>query len=184
LTDNHDEGAKVADEEQFCRDEAVIPAPPERVWEVLGDLGTWGEWWNLVSVVPLGPTLLAPGVRFRFEGQRPGRPPTGWTVEVLEMDAPRRIEFAYVDGDLIGRTAWELEPVEGGTRAAYVYRGVHATSPGSGETFARYGTRLHSVAMQVDALAGLARFVRGEPLDADWRADIRARMDAGVAALD
>ena len=174
----------MTDEEQYCRDGALIPAPPERVWEVLGDLATWSQWWNLVTVVPLGPTLLAPGVRFRFEGQRAGRPPTGWTVEVLEMDAPRCIELAYVAGDLIGRTAWELAPVDGDTMAAYVYRGVHATSPDSGATFARYGTRLHSVAMQADALAGLARFVRGEPLDSAWRAEVRARMDAGVAALD
>jgi len=170
--------------DQFCRDEAVVPAPPGRVWDVLTDLTTWQQWWNLVTVVPLGPTRLAPGVRFRFEGQRPGRPPTVWTVEVTELDAPNRIELAYVDGDLIGKTAWELEAADGGTRAAYVYRGVHATSEGSAATFERYGTRLHSVAMQVDALAGLARYLRGEPLDEAWVAHVHAAMDAGVAALD
>jgi len=169
---------------QRCRDEAVIAAAPERMWEILTDLGTWSRWWTLVEVVPLGPTELAPGVRFRFQGQRPGRPPTGWTIEVVELDPPRRIELAYVEGDLIGRTAWELDAVDGGTRAAYVYHGVEARSEGSDATFARYGTRLHSVAMQVDALAGLARLVAGEPLDEAWRAEVRARMDAGVAALD
>jgi uncharacterized protein YndB with AHSA1/START domain len=106
-----------------------------------------------------------------------------WTVEVLELDPPHRIEFAYVDGDLIGRTAWELEPADGGTLTAYIYRGVHATSASSDATFERYGTRLHSVAMQVDALAGLARYLNGEPLDDAWRAEVHARMDAGVAAL-
>ena len=171
-------------EDQYCRDEAVIPAPPARVWDALTDLSTWAKWWTLVSVVPLGANTLAPGVRFRFEGQRTGRPPTVWTVEVLDMDPLRRIELAYVDGDLVGRTAWELDADAGGTRAAYVYRGVHATSPESGQTFVRYGTRLHSVAMQVDALDGLARYVRGDPLDAEWRATVRERMDAGVAALD
>jgi uncharacterized protein YndB with AHSA1/START domain len=170
--------------DQFCRDEAVLPAPPARVWDVLTDLSTWQQWWNLVTVVPLGPTRLAPGARFRFEGQRPGRPPTVWTVEVLELDPPSRIELAYVEGDLVGRTAWELEPADGGTRTAYVYRGVHATSPASDATFMRYGTRLHSVAMQVDALAGLARYLLGEPLDEPWREEVHARMDAGVAALD
>jgi uncharacterized protein YndB with AHSA1/START domain len=174
----------VAQADQYCRDEAVLPAPPGRVWEALTDLSTWQEWWNLVTIVPLGPTALAPGVRFRLGGQRAGRPPTVWTVEVVELDPPARIELAYVEGDLVGRAAWELEPAEGGTRAAYVYRGVHATSPASGETFERYGTRLHSVAMQVDALAGLARYLTNEPLDDAWRAEVRARMDAGVAALD
>ena len=170
--------------EQFCRDEAVLPAPPARVWEALTDLATWQEWWNLVTIVPLGPTALAPGVRFTLGGQREGRPPTGWTVEVVELDPPSRIELAYVEGDLIGRTAWELEPAGDGTRTAYVYKGVHATSAASGDTFERYGTRVHSVAMHVDALAGLARYLNGEPLDDAWRAEVRARMSAGVAALD
>lgn len=169
--------------DQFCRDEAVLPAPIERVWDALTDLASWQQWWNLVTVIPEGPTRLAPGVRFQLGGQRPGRPFTGWTVEVLELDPPHRIEFGYVEGDLIGRTAWELEAVDGGTRAAYVYRGVHATSEGSAATFERYGTRLHSVAMQVDALAGLARYLQGQPLDDEWRAQVHARMDAGVAAL-
>ncbi len=174
----------MVDEDQYCRDEALIPAPAEEVWDALTDLSTWAQWWTLVNVVPLGPTALEPGVRFRFEGQRRGRPPTVWTVEVLELEPLRRIELAYVDGDLLGRTAWELDPVDGGTRAAYVYKGVHATSPGSGQTFARYGTRLHSVAMHVDALDGLARFIAGEPLDDAWRSVVRERMDAGVAALE
>jgi uncharacterized protein YndB with AHSA1/START domain len=172
-----------ASAEQFCRDEAVVPAAPERVWEALTDLATWQQWWNLVTIVPLGPTRLEPGVRFKLGGQRPGRPFTGWTVEVLELDPPHRIELGYVEGDLIGRTAWELEAAEGGTRAAYIYRGVHATSERSGATFERYGTRLHSVAMQVDALPGLARYLQGEPLDEAWVAEVHARMDAGVAAL-
>jgi uncharacterized protein YndB with AHSA1/START domain len=170
--------------DQFCRDEAVLAAPPERVWDVLMDLASWQAWWNLVTVVPLGPTTLAPGVRFRFEGQRAGRPPTRWTIEVVELDPPHRIELAYTEGDLVGRAAWELEPAEGGTRAAYVYRGVHATSDTSNATFARYGTRVHNVAMQVDALAGLARYLNGEPLDDAWCDEVRARMAAGVAALE
>ena len=173
----------MTDDEQRCRDGAVVPAPPGRVWEVLTDLTTWAEWWTLVDVVPLGPTTLAPGVRFRFEGARPGRPPTVWTVEVVALDPPARIELAYVEGDLVGRTEWSLEEAEGGTLATYVYHGVRATSEASGATFARYGTRLHSVAMQVDALAGLGRFVAGLPLDEPWRAEVRARMDDGVAAL-
>ncbi len=169
--------------EQTCRDEALIPAPPDEVFAVLTDLTTWNQWWSLVRVVPCGLMTLAPGVRFRFEGGRPGGALTGWTVEVVEVVAPQRIELAYVEGDLIGRTAWELQPADGGTLAAYVYRGVHAEAPGAEATFSRYGTRLHSVAMHVDALAGLARFVAGEPLDDAWRVQVSDRMAAGVAAL-
>jgi uncharacterized protein YndB with AHSA1/START domain len=173
----------VQGEDQYCRDEAVIPAPAAQVWAALTDLSTWAQWWTLVSVVPLGATSLEPGVRFRFEGQRAGRPPTAWTVEVTELEPLRRIELAYVDGDLVGRAAWELDAVDDGTNAAYVYRGVHATSDASNETFVRYGTRVHSVAMHVDALDGLVRYVQGQPLDEAWRASVRERMNAGVAAL-
>lgn len=171
--------------EQTCRDEAVIPAPIDEVFAVLSDLSTYPHWWTLIQVVPLSDeTRVLPGTPFRIEGSRPGGPTRGWDCEVLEVDAPNRIEIAYVRGDLLGRSAWELERVEGGTKIAYVYRGVRANEEGSAETFRRYGTRLHSVAMQADALSGIARYIKGEPLGAEWRADVQARMTAGVQALD
>lgn len=169
-------------------DEAVIPAPVGAVWAVLSDLATWREWWTLIRVIPLDPdtsTVVHPGQRFRIEGSRPGATETrGWNVAVLDVVPNERIELEYTDGDLVGRTAWELEAVPDGARAAYVYRGVRATVEESASTFARYGTRLHSTAMACDALAGLARAVAGEPLDDEWRADVQRRMAEGVAALD
>ena len=169
-------------------DEAVIPAPIDRVWAVLSDLATWLDWWTLIRVTPLdpdAPTVVHPGQRFRIEGSRPGATQTrGWNVAVREVVPDERIELEYTDGDLVGRTAWELEAVPDGTRAAYIYRGVHATVPESAATFARYGTRLHSTAMACDALAGLARAVAGEPLDDEWREEVQRKMAAGVSALD
>jgi uncharacterized protein YndB with AHSA1/START domain len=169
-------------------DVAVIPAPVEDVWAVLSDLATWREWWTLIRVLPLdpdAPTAVHPGQRFRIEGSRPGVTQTrGWNVAVLDVVRNQRIELEYTDGDLVGRTAWELEVVADGTRVAYVYRGVRATVAESAATFAKYGTRLHSTAMACDALAGLARAVAGEALDDDWRADVQRRMAEGVAALD
>jgi uncharacterized protein YndB with AHSA1/START domain len=167
-----------------CRDEAIIPAAPEVVFDVLTDLTTYGRWWTLVRCEPLGPTRLAPGVRFRFSGSRGGGPPTtAWTIEVEALDPARRIDLRYVQGDLLGPVGWELAPADGGTRTAYVYRGVRANAPGAQATFDRYGVRLHNVAMRVDALAGLARHVRGEPLDDAWRAHVSDEMATGVAAL-
>jgi uncharacterized protein YndB with AHSA1/START domain len=171
--------------EQTCRDEAVIPASIDEVWAVLSDLTTYPHWWTLIEVVPLSAeTRVVPGTPFRIEGSRPGGPTRGWNCEVLEVDAPNRYEIAYVSGDLIGRAAWELEAVDGGTKVAYVYRGVRPNEEGSANTFRRYGTRLHNVAMQADALSGIGRYIRGEPLDAEWRADVQARMTAGVSALE
>ncbi len=170
---------------QTCRDEAVIPASIDEVWAVLSDLTTYPHWWTLIQVVPLGAeTRVLPGTPFRIEGSRPGGPTRGWNCEVLEVDAPNGYEIAYVSGDLVGRAAWELEPVGGGTKVAYVYRGVDPNEEGSANTFRRYGTRLHNVAMQADALSGLGRYINGEPLDDEWRADVQARMSAGVARLD
>jgi len=169
-------------------DDAVIPAPVDDVWAVLSDLATWRDWWSLIRVIPLdpdAPTAVHPGQRFRIEGSRPGSAQTrGWNVAVREVVPNERIELEYTDGDLVGRTAWEVEAVPDGTRAAYIYRGVHATVEESAATFARYGTRLHSTAMACDALAGLARAVAGEPLDDEWRAQVQERMASGVSSLD
>src|SRR5262249_14334089 len=156
-------------------DEAVIPAPVDEGWAVLSDLATWRDWWTLIDVTPLDPdaaTVVHPGQRFRIEGSRPGAAQKrGWNVAVREGVPNGRGGLEHTDGDLGGRTAWELEPVDDGTLAKYIYRGVHATVDESAATFAKYGTRLHSTAMACDALAGLARAVAGEPLDDEWRAE-------------
>jgi len=112
---------------------------------------------------------LEPGSRFRFSGARPGGDRVEWSAEVLEVDSPTRIELAYAGGEYIGRTAWELAGVGDETLVTYVYRGVRPISPRAEEHFARWGTRLHSVAMQEDALAGLARFLGGPGAELDDR---------------
>jgi uncharacterized protein YndB with AHSA1/START domain len=169
-------------------DEAVIAAPVDDVWAVLSDLASWRDWWTLIRVIPLdpdAPTVAHSGQRFRIEGSRPGAAQKrGWNVAVREVVSNERIELEYTDGDLVGRTAWELEAVPEGTLAKYVYRGVHATVDESAATFAKYGTRLHSTAMACDALAGLARAVAGEPFDDEWRAEVQRRMAAGVSMHD
>jgi len=173
--------------EHRTRDEALIRAPIGACFAALADLATYGRWWTLVRVTPLGAeTRLAPGVRFRFAGARPGGTGVAWDVEVLQVAAPGRIELAYVAGELLGRTAWELTAEGDGTRVAYVYRGVRANGPSSAASFERFGTRLHSVAMREDALAGLARFLggRGAELDDEaWRAGGNERVAAGVRGL-
>jgi hypothetical protein len=106
---------------------------------------------------------------------------------VLEIVAPARIELAYAGGEYIGRTAWELEAVADATRVAYLYRAVTPNSAKARDHFARWGTRLHSVAMQEDALAGLARLLEGKDVvldDASWRRDVQRRVAAGIRALD
>jgi uncharacterized protein YndB with AHSA1/START domain len=170
-----------------CRDERTIAAPRDRCFTALSDLSTYSRWWTLVSVTPeIGGSRLVPGGRFRFAGARPGGPRVEWSADVVAVDEPACIELAYGGGEYEGRTAWELEDVEGGTRVAYVYRGVRPTSQRARDHFARWGTRFHSVAMQEDALAGLARFLGGagsEIADEAWRLLVYRRVDASVRAL-
>jgi len=174
--------------EYRCRDECRIAAPRVRCFELLMDLSTYSRWWTLVAVTPDGrSTRLAPGFRFFFSGARPGGERFEWSAEVLEIEEPARIELAYTGGEYVGRTAWELEEVGDGTLVAYVYRGVKPISQRGRDHFARWGTRLHSVAMKEDALAGLARILGGsgsELDDAAWRMDVRRRVVAGIRALE
>ena len=164
--------------------EAFLSAPIESVFEVISDLRTYAKWWLLVHVVPLDSHKLVAGTRWRFQSGRPGRRPISWIAEVLEVESPRRIEMEYVERDLLGRTAWELEACEGRTRVAYVYRGVSGVHPQTAATFARYGTQLHSLAMQTDALANLGRYLGGEILGEERRAEVEAVVQAGVAGLN
>ena len=152
------------------------------------DLSTYTRWWTLVTVTPDGAnSRLSLGVRFRFSGARPGGERFDWGAEVLDIVGPERIELAYTGGEYVGRTAWELQHVGAETLVAYVYRGVRPNSPRGASHFARWGTRLHAVAMQEDALAGLARFLGGpgsELDDAAWRVDVRRRVAAAMRHLE
>ena len=168
-----------------CCDRRTIAAPIERCFAVLGDLETYARWWTLVSVVPLGTSWrLAAGVRFRFAGARPAGSPAGWTAEVRSVTPPHRIDLAYVDGDLLGDTAWELDTDEGATTVAYRYLGVRPNAETSRRSFARWGTELHSLAMQLDALAGLERYLTtGAVADDAWRADVGRQVADGLRGM-
>lgn len=134
-----------------------------------------------------GDPRLRRGARFQFSGARPGGERFEWLAEVLAIKAPARIELAYAGGEYTGLTAWELADDGEATVVAYVYRGVRPNSARARAHFERWGTRLHSVAMQEDALAGLARLLGGpgcELDDAAWRQDVRRRVADGIRALD
>src|SRR5262249_33425274 len=131
--------------EYRCRDERRIAVSASRCFAALTDLSTYARWWTLVTATPEDASpLLTPGSRFRFAGARPGGQRIEWPVEVIAIDAPRRIELAYTGGEYIGRTAWELEAFGDETVVAYVYRGVRPVSARAAEHFAHWGTRLHS----------------------------------------
>jgi uncharacterized protein YndB with AHSA1/START domain len=88
------------------------------------DLSTYARWWTLVTVTPA--TKLGPGVRFQSTGARPGGERFEWSVEVLEIEAPARIELAYAGGEYLGRTAWELDEAGDGTETT-LHAGAHGS---------------------------------------------------------
>jgi uncharacterized protein YndB with AHSA1/START domain len=166
-----------------CRDARTIAAPIERCFATLSDLATYPLWWSLVHVTrdDGGESQLAPGAHLRFDGARPGGTSVAWTAAVRAIDAPRRIVLAYDGGSLVGDTAWELDEAPGGTTIAYRYLGVRGNEEHSRATFARFGTKLHSLAMQHDALAGLERhLVDGASADDAWRAHVNHTIAAAL----
>ena len=163
---------------QYCDDEAFIPAPPEAVFEALLDIGRWNDWWETMRFEPAQTGPLKVGDRVIFDGVV-----NKWTVEVLSIDAPRSIRLRYAEGALVGDTEWRVTPAPGGCRSAYVYHGVRACADRAASTFGRFGTALHTMVMQVDALDGLRRLMAGEPLDERWRQSVRDRVADGRATL-
>ena len=169
-----------------CRTEAVIPAPLDAVWDALADLAEWARWWVVVQVEALDPdagTMLRPGLRFRILGSRPGGPSRRWTVEVLDVVPNKRIDLLYAEGDLYGRTSWELEPVAAGTSVAYVYHGVQPVNAEMAAAWRRWGSGSHECNMRIATLPGLARYLSGEPLDDAWRRNVEAAVAECIAAL-
>ena len=172
--------------EYRCRTEAVITAAVDDVWAALVDLAAWAQWWSVVRVEPVDPeagTILRPGLRLRIVGNRPGGRIFGWTVEVLAVIPKERIDLLYADGDLQGRTTWQLAPAPGGTEVSYIYHGVRPMNAEAAASWLRWGTGVHECAMRIDTLPGLSRYVRGEPLDDAWRNQVQVAMAECVAAL-
>ena len=169
-----------------CRTEIVVPAPVDDVWAALVDLAEWSRWWVVVGVEPLEPdagTVLRPGLRFRIVGNRPGGPPRSWIVEVLDVRPKERIDLLYAEGDMYGRTSWEIAVVPGGTEVAYVYHGVRPMNPEMAAAWRRWGSGSHECNMRLATLPGLARYVIGEPLDDAWREQVKLAVGDCIAAL-
>jgi uncharacterized protein YndB with AHSA1/START domain len=172
--------------EYRCRTEAVIPAPVGAVWAALADLAEWARWWVVVRVELLDPgagTRLTPGLRFRILGSRPGGPTRGWTVEVLDVVPGERIDLLYAEGDLYGRTSWELVPMGAATSVAYVYHGVRPVNEDMAAAWRRWGSGSHECNMRMATLPGLARYLSGQPLDDEWRDQAQTAVAECITAL-
>ncbi|GAB3051105.1 SRPBCC family protein [Sediminivirga luteola] len=91
----------------------TVPAPPERVWEILSDADSWPSWWPGVSTAR---TVRTAGDQDDPTGTRvvlTVRSPLGYRlrfrIELTGAERPRRASMS-VSGDLHGTGRWEARP--------------------------------------------------------------------------
>ena len=109
---------------------------PEKVWRALTDPALLGEW-----LLPVTDLKLDPDATFAF--QAPPQP--GWDGVVncrfLEIEAHRKLSYAWVVGDMDTVVTFTLTPTASGTRLSLVQSGFR---PAQKKNFggARYGWKL------------------------------------------
>ena len=109
---------------------------PEKVWRALTDPVLLAEW--LLPVVDL---KLEPGAAFAFKTD----PHPGWdgtvNCRLLEIEAQRKISYAWVVGEIDTVVTFTLTPTASGTRLSLVQSGFR---PHQKQNFggARYGWKL------------------------------------------
>jgi uncharacterized protein YndB with AHSA1/START domain len=109
---------------------------PKKVWRALTDPVLLAEW--LLPVLDLS---LESGAAFTFKTQ----PYPGWdgivNCRILEVDAHRKLSYAWVVGDMDTVVTFTLAPTASGTRLSLVHAGF---KPDQKQNFggARYGWRM------------------------------------------
>ena len=110
--------------------------PPEKVWRALTIPQLLAEW-----LLPVADLRLEPGAAFTFHTQPVG----GWDGRVncrlLESEAPRKLSYTWVVGDMDTVVTFTLTPTASGTHLSLVHTGFQ---PHQKQNFggARYGWRL------------------------------------------
>jgi uncharacterized protein YndB with AHSA1/START domain len=125
-----------------------LPHAPEKVWRALTDPALLAEW--LLPVIGLD---LKPEAAFTFKTQ----PHPGWdgvvNCRMLEIEAQRKLRYAWVVADLDTVVTFTLTPTPSGTRLSLVQSGF---KPEQKKNFggARYGWKMMGDKL-VDLLASI-----------------------------
>jgi uncharacterized protein YndB with AHSA1/START domain len=113
-----------------------LPHPPEKVWRALTTPALLTEW-----LLPVVGITFEPDARFTFNAQ----PQPGWDGVVncryIEIDAPRKISWQWVVGDIDTVVTFTLAPTASGTQLSLVQSGFkpHQKQNSGG---ARYGWKM------------------------------------------
>ena len=109
---------------------------PEKVWRALTEPVLLAEW-----LLPVFDLRLEPGAEFAFKTQ----PYPGWdgtvNCRLLEIEAQKKISYAWVVGDMDTVVTFTLTPTTSGTRLSLVHSGF---KPSQKKNFggARYGWKM------------------------------------------
>jgi uncharacterized protein YndB with AHSA1/START domain len=123
--------------------------PPQKVWRALTDAALLAQW-----LLPVLDPKLEPGAAFTF--QAPPQP--GWdgivNCRMREIEAQRKLSWAWVVGDIDTVVTFTLTPTATGTRLSLVQSGF---KPDQKQAFggARYGWKMMGGKL-VDLLAGIS----------------------------
>lgn len=109
---------------------------PEKVWRALTDPLLLAEW-----LLPVLDLRLVPGAAFTFRA--PSQPGWDGTVNcrLLEIDAPRKLSYAWVVGDIDTVVTFTLTPTKAGTILSVVQSGFTAQQKRNFNG-ARYGWKM------------------------------------------
>ncbi len=156
--------------------EAVYPYTPEQVWRALTDSQALSEW--------LMPNDFEArlGHRFQFRAQPAGMFSGIIDCEVLELDPPKRLAYAWHSGSQKTMVSFTLERVGQGTRLVLEHTGFVRTEGTMASNIMISGWEKR---IQVTLPAVIARMAGAEPVPA--RRDVSAliaRFEHGPLALE
>lgn len=99
-----------------------IPAPPERVWDVVTDISVMPRFSEELQSIEWAEGFSQADMGAQFLGTNRNEDIGEWTVRchIIEFEPPRRFGWAVHDIDNPAATwRFELEPIPGGTRLSY-----------------------------------------------------------------
>ena len=107
---------------RVVRRQLVYPHPPDRVWRALTDPVAIAQW--------LMPNDFEPRVGHRFQFRTTPRPGFSGVIdaEVLLVDPPRRLCYAWAAGGHHTTVTWTLEPTAHGTRVTLEHAGFRGAT--------------------------------------------------------
>ena len=99
--------------------EQEYPHPPAKVWSVLTNREALARW--------LMPSDFTPEVGHSFTMTTAPRPGFDGVIrcQVLELEAPRRMRWAWAAGPMRSTVTFELSPTAAGTRLRLRHDGFH-----------------------------------------------------------